>query len=74
MEIEIKRKDLIIIYEDTEKKRDLVFEKLLNWYIEKDCLLGEVLQQSDDCLLDAPNILSDILDNIIKFEYKYKDE
>jgi hypothetical protein len=41
---------------------------------EHQCISGEQLQQSDVCILLAPDVLSDIIDDIIKPETKWKDE
>ena len=48
--------------------KDEVFARIIKYCTEHNCFEGETLQQDDDCLLDAPNVLSEIIDDIIKFE------
>lgn len=57
-----------VSYEVTPEKESLVFNKVIDYCIKNNCFAGEVLQQDDDCLIEAPNLLSDIIDNIICFE------
>ena len=50
----------------TQAKREAVIKRILDYMIKHDCTCGETLHQSDDCLIDAPNVLSDIIDNILE--------
>ena len=42
-----------------------IVDKLIQWYEEHRCYDGECLCQDDDSIIDAPNILADILDNYL---------
>jgi len=64
--------EVTIKYSDDIKTQ--VFNKVIEYMKEYDCTSGEQLQQSDECLLAAPDILSEIIDNIIKPKTKYIDE
>lgn len=45
-----------------------VVDRLIKWYKETRCMYGECLTQSDDAVVSAPEILSEILDSILKPE------
>jgi hypothetical protein len=70
----IKIEDAVIEYEDTQEVRDAVFERVMEYFNEFGCWRGEIIHQSDDPIIYAPNVMSDIADDIIKFEYIYDDE
>ena len=56
-------------YDITDEQKDEVIKKLIEYYADqKHCLCGEGIMQSDNSILDAPHVLADICDNIIKFE------
>ena len=65
--------DLKVKVDITDEKKDKIVERILQYCKENNCVDGETLHQSDNCLLDAPNVLSDIIDNIINFETEWKD-
>jgi hypothetical protein len=70
----IKFSDHTVTYEDSPEVRDAVFERVMQYFREYNCYAGEVIHQSDDPIIYAPNVLSDIADKIVKFETKYEDE
>jgi len=39
-----------------------IVDKLVKWFEEHNCYDGETLCQDDDSIIDAPNLLADILD------------
>jgi len=47
----------------TTEKKELAIEKITE-FLEKHGI-GECIQQSDDALIEAPDIFSDIADNIL---------
>lgn len=64
-----------ISYEDTPEMHKRVFDYLIeNYYKQHEVFDGETIQQSDDPTIDAPNVLSEIADDIIGFESTYDDE
>lgn len=65
----IKKDGYEIVYEDTKEIRDAVFERMIDFYKKHNCYCGESIQQMDEPIIDAPNVLSDIADDIIKFKY-----
>ena len=40
----------------TEEKKTLVFEKILEWCKNHDCISGEKLCQNDKCNIDSPDL------------------
>jgi len=52
----------------TEEKKDIIAEKIIQYCVKNECFDGEVLYQSDDCIIDAPSVLGDIIDNVMCFE------
>ena len=58
----------------TEEKKEAVIKALENWIIKHRAVAGEVIMQSDDCIIYAPELISDIVDDIIKPEYDYEEE
>ena len=61
-----------VTFDDSQEMKDKVFDRLIDWYIEQEAFHGECIQQSDRCVMDAPNILSEIADDIIKFDAKWE--
>lgn len=55
-----------VIVEIDDFKKNEIIEALLNYYNDHSCWYGEVLSQDDNALIDAPVVLSEILDNIIQ--------
>jgi len=50
----------------TPEKKDQVCKMLEDWLIEHNAHSGEMMQQDDNCQTDAIDLLSDIVDDIIK--------
>jgi len=67
----IKMEDMQVSYSDDSKTKDAVFKHLIDFYKKHKTFSGEELQQSDEPILEAPDVLSEIADNIIKFKVKY---
>lgn len=55
---------------ESVKIREAVFEAIIDWMIEHGAYIGEAIIQTDDCIMDAPELLANIVDNIIKPEIK----
>jgi hypothetical protein len=59
--------DSRISYEITDEMKDRIVERLLQYYA-KHLHYGEGIHQDDNSLIEAPNVLSDICDDIIIFK------
>lgn len=62
--------DVEVTLEVTDKKKAQAFDKILEYCKENSCFSGETLMQDDNCLIYAPEVLADIIDDILKFETK----
>lgn len=60
-------------YECSDEVKDAVFERVVQYFIEHEVFHGESIHQMDNPTIDAPNVMSDICDNIIKFEVAYNE-
>lgn len=58
----------------TDEKKQAVIEKIDAWIRKHDATAGEVIMQSDECIISAPEILSELVDDIIQPEVSYGDE
>lgn len=72
MRIEVK--DYIVEYEDTPEMHKKVFDAVLEYFKKHQAFHGEVIMQCDDPIIDAPNALSNIADDIMKFKVTYKED
>jgi hypothetical protein len=57
-------------FDDSEETKKQVFEAVISWFQDHEVFIGEGIMQSDDCLIEAPELLAQLADNIIKFEYE----
>jgi len=59
----------------TQDKKNKVCQKIENWIIEhgSSATSGEGIAQDDDCQIDAPNLIGDLVDDIIKPEVEDED-
>lgn len=64
--------DMIAEYEETPELKDAVFNKLINWFQKNSAHSGEAMQ-NDNFNIEAPEIMADILDDIIKFKTTWVD-
>jgi hypothetical protein len=62
-----------VSFRDDAEIKEKVFNEVLKFYIKHEAFVGEVIMQSDDCIIDAPEVLSDIADKIIMFTTNYDD-
>lgn len=63
--------DCIVRYEVSEEVKEEIFRKLLSFYIDCECFCGEGLCQSDRANIEAIECITEIADDIIKFEAEY---
>lgn len=70
-EFKIHDGDLKVQVEITEEKKNAIVARILKFCKEYNCISGETLQQSDRCIIEAPEVLSDIIDDIMDFKEEY---
>lgn len=61
-------------YIDSPEVRDKVFERVMAYFKKHEAFCGESISQSDEPIIDAPLVMEDIADNIIKFNCIEMDE
>lgn len=59
-----------ISYLATQETKDEIFKKIIDWIRERDAWSGEMICQDDNCQIDAPVLLADIVDDILQIEIK----
>lgn len=65
--------DGAVAFNNSQATRDEVFDRLIAWYFEHQSFDGECVVQNDNPAMDAPNILAEIADDIIKFDIKWDE-
>lgn len=56
----------------TEEAASEIIDKIIAWMEESSHYAahsGEGIMQGDNCIIDAPELIADIIDNILKPEY-----
>lgn len=74
MKSEIETDHLIVSYKDDEEVREKVFKRVLGYFKENEIFSGEAIHQDDNAIISAPNVLSDIADDILMFNVVDKDD
>ena len=71
--IDFENKWANISYEDTDEIKQQVFDAVVEFCKKYDAFCGETICQCDTPSLEAPNLLANIVDDIIKFNVVWKD-
>lgn len=53
--------------------KDQIYDRVMAYFLKHESFHGESIHQMDEPIIDAPSVMSDIADNILKFEVTYKD-
>jgi len=70
--MKIENDEYIVEYDDSEEVKSRVFDRLMEYFKEQESFCSEQIQQCDSSSIEAPIVLSDIADDIIKFEVEWK--
>lgn len=62
--------DTTISYQTSAEINQQVVDKIIAWCKKYNQGCGESLHQSDDGNIYAPDLVSDIIDNVLKFDYE----
>lgn len=65
--------DMIAEYDETPELKDAVFNKIMNWFEKNSFSTGESMQ-NDNFNIESPEVMAEILDEIIKFKTKWVNE
>jgi hypothetical protein len=70
--IEMYRGDMIATYQETEEKKQKLWDAFIEWCKKHNSSTGESTQ-NDDFNIDAPEFIADCIDDIIEFKTEWKD-
>lgn len=70
--MKIETNDFVCEYEDNDNVRNAVFERVMQFFKDHESFSGESIMQSDSPLIDAPNVLAEIADEIMEFKVDWK--
>ena len=62
-----------VTYLDDEATKQAVFDRVMAYFTKHQAFDGESIHQRDSTIIDAPCVLADIADNIIRFQVEYKE-
>jgi hypothetical protein len=65
----VKTENYEVGFDDSQEIKDRVFDALIEFYCKHEAFSGEVIMQSDDPQIYATELLAEIADDIINFEY-----
>jgi len=68
-EFEIYDGEVVIVYENTPKQQEEVVKRIIDWCKKYNVSSGEDLMQSDDPIIEAPVLISEIIDDVLNFQY-----
>jgi len=66
--------ELTIDFRDDTETKEVLYAKMLDWFVKTELFTGESLQQSDKTSVDSPILLSEIAEEIFKFDAMWKYE
>lgn len=70
---EIKTKDFVVRFEVNDEIKQELLERVVKFFVDNESFDGEVIMQSDGCIINAPDVLSEIADEILKFKVEWLD-
>lgn len=65
--------DCSVSYRDDPDTKEVIFQKILKFYLEYRLFSGESIMQDDDAQLYGPVLLADIVDDILCFEVDWNE-
>ena len=65
--------DSTAYFEETDEKKQLLWDKMIEFCRKHNSDTGESVQ-NDDFNIDSPQFMAEVIDDIIKFERKWKDD
>jgi len=69
----IETTNLRVTFNDDEATKQAIFDRVLAYYVKHENFSGEGIHQSDNSIIDAPCVMSEIADDILKFKVEWKD-
>lgn len=69
----VEMKDFVLSYKDDPNTKDVVFKKVLDFFIKHEVFSGECIYQCDAFLIDGPELLSTLADEVFQFDVQWKE-
>lgn len=66
--------DGVVRYNCDHKTKELLYDKILKWFMDREIFNGESIMQSDIPLLDGSDLLSEIAEDVFEFDAIWVDE
>lgn len=63
---------MLIKYEETDEKKQMLWDAFIEWCKEHDSFYGESFQ-NDDFQVDSPEFMAKAIDDIVVFEKEWQD-
>ena len=64
--------DVTVEFSNDAATKNAVFDRLIQFFISQGVFCGESIMQIDNAQIEAPLLLADIADNILKFKITWK--
>lgn len=64
---------IIVRYEDSDFVKEQVFNAVVEWCKKHSEYSGEGICQRDTTIIEAPDLIATIVDDIIKFDVEWKE-
>lgn len=71
MQILNNEKDYIIEYDDSPEMKEKVFNRIIQYFKKHNSWSGESVMQCDNPQMEAPEVMAEIADDIIKFKVEH---
>jgi len=70
----IEQKDIRITFNETEELKQAIYDRVLKFFVDMESFWGESIMQSDNPQIEAPIVMSDIADDLFKFDVEYIED
>lgn len=70
----IEKEEIRITFDETEELKQAVYDRVLKFFVDMESFCGESIMQSDDPIIEAPIVMSDIADDLFKFDVEYIED
>lgn len=69
----VENDELSVSYYDSQVARNMLYNKILKWFLDNEMFDGESIVQSDVINIDAPDFFAELANDIFKFKVNYKN-
>ena len=65
--------DMVVEFDETPELKEEVYNRVLGFFIKMEAFSGESIMQSDEPQIEAAPFLSDLADDVFKFDVDWGD-